>query len=269
MDGYVTADTATKLGDVRGRVVICGSHGGVYTGLLAAAAGLRGVMLNDAGRGLNDAGIAGLGICQTYGIAAAALSHESCRIGDAADAAARGIVSACNAMAESLGIAPGMTAADAAALMENGPAPTGTPEVGEEHRTERDLGGWRLTVIDSVSLVDAVRDKGALVVSASHGALVGGNPSSAGRADAALFAYSDAGIGRDRAGVSRLPALQERGIAGVTVDCWSAEIGVGSSIYEHGIISVANDAARALGAREGQALKALIAEIAERPPLTG
>ena len=269
MDGYVLADTATKLADARGQVVICGSHGGTYAGLLAAAAGVRGIVLNDAGRGLDDAGIAGLAVCETHGIAAVTVSHDSCRIGDAGDCAARGIVSAANGIAGSLGIVTGIGAAEAAAMLARGPEPTSAPRVGAEHRTERDVGGWRLTIIDSVSLVDAERDRGALVITASHGGLVGGNPASAGRAAAALFAFNDAGIGCDRAGVSRLPVLQERGIAGVTVDCNSAEIGVGASTYETGLVSAANDVARALGAREGEPLKALIAAIAARPPVKG
>lgn len=269
MDGYVLADTATKLSEARGRVVICGSHGGTYAGLLAASAGVRGIVLNDAGRGLNGAGIAGLAVCETHGIAAVAVGHDSCRIGDAGDCAARGIVSAANGIAESLGISTGLGARAAAGLLARAPSPNSTPHVGKEHRTERDLGGWRLTIIDSASLVDRGRDRGALVVTASHGGLVGGDPATAGRADAALFAFNDAGIGCDQAGISRLPVLQERGIAAVTVDCWSAEIGVGELTYETGIISVANAAARALGAREGEPLKALIAAIAAQSPVRG
>ncbi|WMS43005.1 hypothetical protein RDV64_00970 [Acuticoccus sp. MNP-M23] len=269
MDGYVLADTATKLSAARGKVVICGSHGGVYAGLLAASAGVRGILLNDAGVGLNNAGIAGLGVCQTHGMAAAAVGHDSCRIGDAADCGRRGVVSAANAIAAGLGIVAGIGAVEAAGLLAGAPEPTGTPVVDEEHRIEHDLGGWRLTIIDSASLVDFARDRGALVVTASHGGLVGGNPATAGRADAALFAYNDAGIGCDRAGVSRLPVLQERGIAAVTVDCRSAEIGVGQSTYDRGVISAANQAARTLGAKDGMPLKALIAAIAARPPVRG
>ena len=43
MPDIVLAHTATKLADAAGRVVVCGSHGGAYVGLLAAEAGVRAI----------------------------------------------------------------------------------------------------------------------------------------------------------------------------------------------------------------------------------
>ena len=63
--------------------------------------------------------------------------------------------------------------------------------------------------------------------------------------------YNDAGIGKDEAGVSRLPALDARGIAAATVSAASARIGDARSTYEDGIISRVNASAAALGLREG------------------
>ncbi|MBL4556209.1 MAG: hypothetical protein JKP98_00180 [Rhodobacteraceae bacterium] len=55
-------DSITDAGpDAAGAVAICGSHGGLYAASLASQAGLHGVILNDAGIGLNGAGIAGCG----------------------------------------------------------------------------------------------------------------------------------------------------------------------------------------------------------------
>jgi broad specificity phosphatase PhoE len=77
-------DSATKLErSHRGAIVVCGSHGGVYPAYLAAAAGLRAVILNDAGVGLDQAGIGGLDYCQALGMACATIGHASARIGDA------------------------------------------------------------------------------------------------------------------------------------------------------------------------------------------
>ena len=68
----VQLDSATKFRDVhREHVVICGSHGGVYCGYLAASAGLRAVILNDAGIGLDQAGLGALAYCEDLGMAAA------------------------------------------------------------------------------------------------------------------------------------------------------------------------------------------------------
>ena len=53
----MVSDSATTFGEAhRGQVVICGSHGGLYCGYLAAAAGLRAVILNDAGRRAGQCG---------------------------------------------------------------------------------------------------------------------------------------------------------------------------------------------------------------------
>ncbi len=72
------AASITKLpADARGAVVVSGSHGGLYPGYLAARAGLRAVILNDAGVGKDQAGIRALGTCEGLGIAAAAVSHLS------------------------------------------------------------------------------------------------------------------------------------------------------------------------------------------------
>jgi len=81
---FVLAPTATKIPQTaRGRVLLCGSHAGAYAGFLAARAGVRAVVLNDAGVGLENAGIGALLHCQALGVAAAAVAHTSARIGDA------------------------------------------------------------------------------------------------------------------------------------------------------------------------------------------
>src|SRR5215213_4234690 len=69
----VVADTITKLpAEAAGAVVVSGSHGGLYPGTLAAKARVRAVILNDAGIGRDDAGIASLHLLERFGIAAAA-----------------------------------------------------------------------------------------------------------------------------------------------------------------------------------------------------
>ena len=67
--------------------------------------------------------------------------------------------------------------------------------------------------LDSASLV-LPEHKDAIVVTGSHGGLLGGRPETALKYDVRGALYNDAGIGKDEAGVSRLPALDARGIAG-------------------------------------------------------
>ena len=63
--------------------------------------------------------------------------------------------------------------------------------------------------------------------------------------------YNDAGIGKDESGISRLPALDARGIAAATVSAISARIGDARSTYEDGIVSRINARAAAFGPRKG------------------
>ncbi|MEL7000926.1 MAG: hypothetical protein AAFP68_21995 [Pseudomonadota bacterium] len=81
------------------------------------------------------------------------------------------------------------------------------------------------------------------------------------KADARLAIFNDAGIGKDRIGVSRLPALEARGVAALTVAHTSARIGDAQSALETGVISAVNKAAQDLGAAEGQALAAFLATL--------
>ena len=56
----IAADTITSSADAEGQVVVSGSHGGRYPGYLAARAGVRAVIFNDAGVGKEGAGIGSL-----------------------------------------------------------------------------------------------------------------------------------------------------------------------------------------------------------------
>ena len=67
------------------------------------------------------------------------------------------------------------------------------------------------------------------------------------------------------AGISRLPALDTRGIAGITVSAASARIGDAASVWADGIISHANATAQRLGARAGEPLKPRLEAWAQLP----
>ncbi len=257
----VLADTATKLGEAaRGAVIVTGSHGGRYAAYLTLRAHPRAVIHNDAGVGKDEAGIAVIAMAEALGVAAATASHASCRIGDAADMMARGVVSHANTLAGTLGVVPGMSCRDAGLRVIAARPGDRDPEPCGETRRVLDQAGWRrrIVLIDSASLI-APEDKGQIVVAASHGALVGGNAQMALQVEAFAAVFSDAGVGRDNAGISRLPALDGRGIAGLTVSAASARIGDAASVYADGIVSHVNDTARRLGARTGEPLKPRLA----------
>jgi len=249
----VLAPTATKIPPTaRGRVLVCGSHAGAYAGCLAARAGVCAVVLNDAGVGLDEAGIGALGYCQALGIAAAAVSHNSASIGDAEDMLAHGVITHRNAIAAGVGVSTGMACAEAGALLSSAPPGRGDGASYDEARAVVGVNrhGLRIVCVDSVSLVRP-DDLGQIVSSGSHGGVVAGQRSLAIRVAAAAAFYNDAGIGKDAAGVSRLPVLDEQGIAAATVTAASARIGDGRSTYESGILSCVNARAADLGISPG------------------
>lgn len=100
-------DSITEInGTDAGCLVISGSHGGHSAAHYAAAVALAGCVFNDAGKGKDDAGIAGLAALD---YPALACSHLSARIGDPQDAWDNGTVSAVNAAAKAVGLRDGMT----------------------------------------------------------------------------------------------------------------------------------------------------------------
>jgi hypothetical protein len=106
-------------------------------------------------------------------------------------------------------------------------------------------------LVDSASLVTA-EDTGAIIVTGSHGGLIGGDPKKALRAAGFAAVFNDAGIGKDEAGIARLPALDDRDIAAFTVASASARIGDARSTLCDGVISRVNRTAARLGARVGE-----------------
>jgi len=251
------ADSVTKLGDqAMGQVVVTGSHGGIFAAYTARKAGCRAAIFHDAGVGLDSAGIGGLHWLAAQGMAAATVDHKSAPIGDAAALMAAGVISHANDWALGLGVRTGMRCAEAAHLFQAASQPGGEcPDVREARHEKTPIhGGCRLVLVDSASLVRE-RDAGQVVITGSHGALFGGNPANALKADAWLAVFNDAG----GAATSRLPALQDRGVAAATVSASTARIGDARSTWQQGVVSAFNPAAAALGAYDGMAARDLVA----------
>jgi hypothetical protein len=102
-------DSITEaVGGPPGQVVVSGSHGGVSAGRFAIEARVRLAVFNDAGVGLDGAGIAALPLLQAHGIAALTVAHDTAHIGEAASTLATGVISHTNAAAAALGARPGL-----------------------------------------------------------------------------------------------------------------------------------------------------------------
>jgi hypothetical protein len=261
--GVLVLDSITQVpAGSRGGVVIAGSHGGVYAAFLAARAGLGGVVLHDAGIGMDEAGVAGLEYLERLGCAAAAVAHSSARIGDGEDMARRGVISRVNARAAARGCVPGEVAMECALRLAGAPAAAAPPPYRESRIALRTgSGGPAVWGLDSISLARE-DDERSILVSGSHGGLLGGRPSSALRVPARAAIYNDAGVGIDDAGIARLAALDLRGIPAATVGAFTARIGSARSSWETGVITHVNRTAAILGGEPGAKCQELVAAIA-------
>lgn len=107
-------DSITEaVGGPAGQLVVSGSHGGLSAGRFALEARVALAVFNDAGVGLDGAGIAALPLLQAQGIAACTVAHDTARIGEAASTWASGVISHANAAALALGLRPGQRLRDA------------------------------------------------------------------------------------------------------------------------------------------------------------
>ncbi len=255
-----TTDTITKmLAAHRGQVVIAGSHGGVYAGWCAAKGGARAVILNDAGVGKDQAGMGALPFLDGIELAAATADSQSCRIADAADMLATGVISAVNQTAAALGCAPGQTVQDCALRMRLAALPAGpVPQLRESRFViNQDDGGRVVIGIDSASLFQP-EDAGRIVVTASHGALVGGKPDKVVPPGVFAAFFHDAGGAKDGSGYTRLASLDDLDVVAATVAANSARVGDARSCYQDGVLSHVNETARGKGGRVGMTLRAFI-----------
>ncbi len=235
--------------DSAGKILVCGSHGGLYTAYVASQANARAVILNDAGVGLDGAGTRGVMALADVGMAAATAKYTSCRIGSSMDVWENGQVSVVNSVAADLALSPGMTVKQAVKQLALAIKPLGAMAEIQESRSLYKLAGAgpNLLLVDSASLVTP-DDAGKIIISGSHGGLIGNDPLRALKARAAVAVFNDAGGGKDQAGLSRLPALDNTGVAAVTVAHTTARIGDARSTIDTGVISHCNKLATEQGA---------------------
>jgi len=117
-DRILVMDSVTKLAsEDAGKVLVAASHGGVYAAYLAAKGKARGVILNDAGGGLESAGFGGLDWADAIGMPAATVDCMSARIGDGKDMMSTGHISFINKAAAKAGVSVGIGCGAAAARM--------------------------------------------------------------------------------------------------------------------------------------------------------
>jgi hypothetical protein len=116
-DRIILADSISFLNEShRKSVIVSGSHCSYSTFEFAKNLGLKGIVLNDAGKGKDNEGISGLSVYNQAGIPAAAVDCMTAKIGDARDAWETGLVSARNDLAAGSGVEVGMPVQTAAKM---------------------------------------------------------------------------------------------------------------------------------------------------------
>ena len=98
--------------------VFCGSHGGINAAKHALTFNIRGIVFNDAGVGKDNAGVAGLSLCEKHSVPAACVDCYTSRIGEGKETL-NGIVSRVNKHAQSLGIGEGMPCRQIIGILES------------------------------------------------------------------------------------------------------------------------------------------------------
>ena len=258
------ANTVTRLAaEHAGSVLVTGSHGGLVAARYVAQAGVRAAVFNDAGRGRDNAGIAGIAALDRIGVAAATVAHTSARIADARDAWDHGIVSCANAAAAALGVGAGMRCAEAARRLCAARWNAGDVPASDQARLLLVAGtavAAPVWALDSIGFV-AAEHNGVVLIIGSHGGLHGGDPASALQVRAQGAIFHDAGRGKDDAGVSRLPVLAARGMPAAAVDYRSARIGDARSMWDTGVLSAVNACAAAVGVVAGMGVRDAVAPL--------
>jgi uncharacterized protein YunC (DUF1805 family) len=249
----------------RGQVIISGSYGGDYNAFHAGKWGLRGVVLNDAGIGKDNAGIHGIEYLEQIGLAAATADVNTCHIADGEHMLEHGVVSFVNSFAIGLGCKRGDTVRAVAEKMRVAAIATGelSPIAGGKRYTLIEAPGKpKVIALDAAPMLTA-EDVGSIAVTGSHAALFRGRPDSVISVRLRAVFFSDGGVGMDSAGVSRLPDLDAKGIPAGAAAAMSARIGDARSIYHDGVFSHVNQQARDEGAMPGMAVRDFIALLLE------
>lgn len=233
-------------------VLVAGSFAGPLALGLALEHGVRAVLAHAAGRGRDDAGIAGLAVADALGVAMAAVETMSARLGDGMSVLDEGIVAHVNQAAVGFGVVAGLSTREAARRLLRAPAGRRVARgtlVDRQHRVVAETRRGRVVLIGSASFAGAENGRDVLCVG-SHGGRVNARPLLVVRPRGVIF--NDGGMAKDDSGADGLGLLAQHDIAAATVGAMSARIGDPTSTWETGVISAVNEPAAAVGVCAGQ-----------------
>ncbi len=231
-------------------VAVGASFAGAPTAAMAMRQGVKAWIAHEAGPGKDEAGVSGLPFADRYGVPAAAIATTEARLGDGRTLL-NGHVSRANQSAAGLRVRAGQTGDQAARLMLKA-APGQL----------RDFAG----IVDEAMHEMAVTPGGKIYACWSFSRVTRAHPddvfcvASHGAKTMALYALpirpkglicNDGGRGLDDSGIEGLAEMARHGLAAVAVSSASARIGDALSTHHDGIVSTANEPARAKGVAIG------------------
>jgi len=238
-------DERNKITDV----LVCGSHGAPCATQLAVWLRPRGIFCHDAGIGIGEGGVAGLKLLEAYLIPGATVKGSTARISDGLDMYENGSISWINQAAERLGVNIGIPTKQAAEIMLNTDPSPQSPVKRQilVHSSEK----GKVFALDTVKYADKFI-RGSVLVMGSHAA-----PAMASYVFDLGFSLAgvitnDAGMAKDNSGIAGLKTLDEKNVPGATVSVRTARMGDAQATYHDGIISAANETAKAAGVVVGQ-----------------
>jgi hypothetical protein len=249
---YVEGFVATAPGTA-GDVVVNASYSGVLCARMVMSARPKAAIGLDCAIGKDGAGIAGLWYYEALGVPALAVDVMTAEMGNGADLYDNGIISRVNDAAQALGLAPGMSAREAADYLITGEKKPAVFDPTRRLLIHTAASGRGIVCTDSIAYaLPEDRERNVLCTAGHTGRSVIGY-----FRDFRPWAFicSDGGIGKNNSGLSALEAVEPDGIPGASVSALTARMGDGQSTYFDGVISAANRLARDKGVRVGQSAK--------------
>ena len=238
---------------VRNGVVIAGSHAGLNVALYVANAGLRGVILNDAGNAAHGSGYAALPVLNDVGIAAVTVSRARALIGVGLEMV-RAPISQVNDLARACGVQLGMAGAYAADLLDARAANNLMLTLGDPDSVGRVILGDRVVGCASICQV-MPSDREVVLVIGSHPTLLDYYSDMWPLSSLPVAAFfHDGGAGASDlypVCVGRVAKLANYQVPAATIAGYSAEIGNPESMYREGLLNYVNEIGLERGLRRG------------------
>jgi uncharacterized protein YunC (DUF1805 family) len=246
----ITMNSTSQLGeDETGQIVVAGSHAADNVGRMAGRWQPFGMILNDAGKGKERGALVGLGMMEALNIMAATVDTMTAHIGEGDDGYRTGVISVVNETAKKAGVRVGMTCAEAARIML---------DARKKAKLHHDVPvlyegkEGRIILADSASQLNESH-RGTLVICGSHCAHT--TLYRTAKLNLKGIFQNDAGIGKDKQGISGLPLYDELGVPAAAVDCMTAKIGNAQDHWDTGKISTVNQTAAKKGIKVGMTVQ--------------